>query len=473
MMIRSRKFSLPPFARSLSARLLVLTIVFVMLAEVLIYAPSVSNFRTNWLEDQAESAHLAILALEAAPAELISEDLKAKLLARADAYAVVLDRADRRLLLYTGPPPAIDVTVNLAEGSLFSNIGAAFATMFRSGDPTLRLISPTEQDPGLQVEVVLNEARLRAEMLVYSRNILLLSVVISLITGVLLYLSLQWLMVRPMRRITEDITRFSQDPKDPNVGVAVTRRTDEIGVAQSVLAEMQTDLRGALRQQEHLAALGSAMSKINHDLRGILSTAVLLSDRLSGVDNPEVKRVASPLIQAIDRAINLCTQTLNYARDEGPQLTHTRFRLHDLVNEVASDLAVLTDDEGAAACSGPRFINQVPGETIVEGDRDQIYRVFANLGRNAFEAGAHRVTVSLGASGGPDLIVDASDDGPGLAQTARDGLFKPFKGSARQGGTGLGLVIARDVMQAHGGELELTESGDSGTVFRLTFRSAG
>lgn len=468
-MIRSRKFPLPPFARSLSARLLILTIVFVMLAEVLIYAPSVANFRVNWLQDQADSAHLAILALEAAPSELISEDLKAQLLSRADAYAVALNRSDRRLLLYTAPPPAIDVTVDLGDSSLLGDIGAAFAAMFRSGDPTLRLISPTDQDPDMKVEVVLNEAHLRTEMIQYSRNILMLSVFISLITGALLYLSLQWLMVRPMRRITEDITEFSQDPKDLSLGVTATRRTDEIGVAQSVLAEMQTDLRGALRQQEHLAALGSAVSKINHDLRGILSTAVLLSDRLSSVDNPEVKRVASPLIQAIDRAINLCTQTLNYARDEGPELTHTRFRLHELLDEVASDLAVLAEDEAAAHCSGPRMVSEVPHDTVVEADREQIYRVFANLGRNAFEAGAGRVTVSVSQADDTGLVVSMADNGPGLARAARDSLFKPFRGSARKGGTGLGLVIARDVMQAHGGDLELGESGDSGTVFQLTF----
>ncbi|MDA0785333.1 MAG: sensor histidine kinase, partial [Proteobacteria bacterium] len=158
-----------------------MTILFVMLAELLIYAPSVSNFRTNWLKDQAEAAHIAILALEAAPAASISEALKAQLLSRADAYAVALDRADRRLLLYTAPPPPVDVTVNLADGSLFGDIGAAFATMSRSGEPTLRLISPTEEDPDLEVEVVLNEAHLRSEMIGYSRNILLLSVAISLI----------------------------------------------------------------------------------------------------------------------------------------------------------------------------------------------------------------------------------------------------------------------------------------------------
>jgi signal transduction histidine kinase len=468
-MIRSRKFSLPPFARSLSARLLVLTIAFVMLAEILIYAPSIASFRINWLTDQADSAHLAVLALEAAPAELVSEELKAELLARAQAYAVVLLREDRRLLLYSAPPPPVDVTVNLSDQRLFQDIGAAFATMMRSGDPTLRLISPTTQDSDLAVEVILNEALLRHDMITHSRNILLLSIVISLITGALLYLALQWMMVRPMRRMTEDITRFSQDPKDLSRGVIETRRDDEIGVAQSVLAEMQRDLRGALRQQEHLAALGSAVSKINHDLRGILSTAVLLSDRLSGVDNPEVKRVAAPLIQAIDRAIGLCTQTLNYARDEGPELTLARFRLRELLDEVVSDLAVLEQDSDAAPCAGPRVINDVPADVIIEADRDQVYRVFANLGRNAFEAGARQVTLRVVETLDPGISIDAADDGPGLASAAREGLFKPFKGSARKGGTGLGLVIARDVMRAHGGELILASSGDDGTVFRLTF----
>ena len=60
-----------------------------------------------------------------------------------------------------------------------------------------------------------------------------------------------------------------------------------------------------------------------------------------------------------------------------------------------------------------------------------------------------------------------ADDGPGIAVRARDDLFQPFAGSARDGGTGLGLVIARDVMRAHGGEITLVQSGNEGTTFRL------
>ena len=474
-MFRPQKFSLPPLRRSLSARLLLLTIFFVMMAEVLIYAPSVANFRITWLNDRLASADLAILALEAAPEGTLSVDLKSELLGRVDAFAVVLTRPDRRLLLYTQPPPPVEITVDLRGRSLIGDIGDAFATLAHRGDGVMRLIGPSPQNPSMIVEVVLNEAQLRAEMFAYSRNILLLSVFISVITATLLYLALQWLMVRPMRRITEGITEFSRDPQNAAAGVKPSSRDDEIGIAQSVLVEMQSDLRASLKQQERLAALGSAVSKINHDLRGILSTAVLMSDRLSALDNPEVKRISGPLIQSIDRAINLCTQTLNFVRDEGPELHRGRFRLTELIDEVAADLSVLDDGQAAVNNMAPAFTNEIPSEVVVEADRDQLYRVFANLTRNAWQVGARAVAINL-ASDAPDdrfLVIEVTDDGPGMVKSARDGLFKAFAGSARKGGTGLGLVIVRDVMRAHGGDIELVSSDDTGTTFRLSLPRAG
>lgn len=474
-MFHRQKFSLPPLRRSLSARLLLLTVFFVMMAEVLIYAPSVSNFRITWLSDRVASADLAILALEAAPEGTLSADLKSELLSRVEAFAIVLTRPDSRLLLYTQAPPPVEITVDLREGSLASQIGDAFATLAREGDGVMRLIGASPQNPSMFVEVVLNESQLRAEMFAYSRNILLLSVVISLITATFLYLALQWLMVRPMRRITEGITEFSRDPQNDARGVKPSTRDDEIGVAQSVLVEMQKDLRASLKQQERLAALGSAVSKINHDLRGILSTAVLMSDRLSALDSPEVKRISAPLIQSIDRAINLCTRTLNFVRDEGPELHRSRFRLTELIDEVVADHSVLEEGQADAESVAPAFVNEIPGEAVVEADRDQLYRVFANLVRNATQVGAHTVSMKMVPAttiNGRILTIDVSDDGPGMVKSAREGLFKAFAGSARKGGTGLGLVIVRDVMRAHGGDIELLSSDDTGTTFRLSLPCA-
>jgi len=144
--------------------------------------------------------------------------------------------------------------------------------------------------------------------------------------------------------------------------------------------------------------------------------------------------VAAPLIQAIDRAIGLCTQTLNYARDEGPELTLARFRLRELLDEVVSDLAVLEPDAGAVSCAGSRVINEVSADVIIEADRDQVYRVFANLGRNAFEAGARQVTLRVVETLDPGISIDAADDGPGLARAAREGRpVQTLQGVGTQG----------------------------------------
>ncbi len=458
-------------ARSLSGKLLLLTIAFVMLAEFLIYAPSLADFRMTWLDDRIAAGHLAASVLEATTEDLVSTEMKAELLDQAGAYAIILRRPDRRLLLYTAPPPNVEVDVDLRSTTFSGRVRDAFAVLARPSNRVLRVLGPAPRDADLLIEMVIDEAELRAAMITYSRNILLLALIISLITAALLFFTLQLVMVRPMRRIADGVVDFSRDPEDSQAGVKAGNRRDEIGVIQSVLVDMQADLRAALKQREHLAALGSAVVKINHDLRGILSTAVLVSERLGRLQDPEVQRITPPLMQAIDRAINLCTQTLTFARDEGPQLHYGRFRLHELVDDVAADLAVLS--EGASEVG-----NQIPPALIVEADREQLYRVFANLARNAFQAGASCVRIRPCADdrdpapAGAGLAISVGDDGPGLTRAAIDHLFKPFAGSARAGGTGLGLVIARDVMRAHGGDIDLAATGDTGTEFRLTFPAA-
>ena len=441
-------------------RLLVLTIFFVMVAEVLIYVPSIANFRQGWLEDRIAAAHLAILALEATPDQIVSERLKGQLLDHAGAHAIVMHQPGMRLLLASDSLPAMDLEEHLGEGTVPMLVWEAFAALAVGGDRVLRVLGPSPKESNVTIEVLIDEAPLRAAMLEYSRNILVLSVIISMFTAALVYVAIHRLLVRPMRRITEGVTQFAQNPEDLSAGVPPSRRTDEIGAAQTVLTKMQDDLRAALRQKEHLAALGSAVAKINHDLRGILSTAVLLSDRLATIDDPTVKRIAAPLIQSIDRAIALCTQTLNFAREEGPQLHRSQFPLSGLVREVGEDLS--------AVRPGPCPVrSEVQDELKIDADRDQLYRVFANLARNAVEAGADAIRVR--ASNGQGAVsIDIIDNGRGLPRRAQDSLFEAFAGSARQGGTGLGLAIARDVMRAHGGAIVLVSTSERGTQFRLT-----
>ncbi len=450
--------NLPSLASGLSARLLLLTVGFVMLAEVLIFAPSIARFREVYLEERLAAAHLAILALEATPDHMVSPELSMELLTHVEAFTVALTKPGvGKLMLMDLPPERIDATYDLRDAGFFMLVRDAFAVLLGEPMRVIRVLGSSPKDKDLLVEVVLDEGPLREEMFAFSHRILALSLVISLFTAALVYLSLHWLMVRPMRRISDSMSAFREDPEDASRVIRPSERSDEIGFAEHELAAMQDDIRGALQQKTRLAALGIAVTKINHDLRNILATARLVSDRLETSDDPEVKRVAPTLMTAIDRAVSLCGQTLNFTREGPPILELSRFDLHRLVADVAGALPGEVNGQ-------PVWHNQVGDDLEIEADRDQLYRVLSNLGQNAIQAGASQIEVSAEQLNGR-LLVSVSDNGPGLAPRARERLFQPFSGSARAGGTGLGLAIARDLVRAHGGEIRLERSTAEGTSF--------
>ena len=455
------RLKLPPLVRSLSARLLILTVAFVMLSEVLIYAPSIGRFRLTFLEGRLAAGHLAILALEATDDKMVTEDLEYELLDHVNAYSVALRKSESslKLMLMVDTPGEVDAAFDLREASFFGLIGDAFMSLWHTENRVLRIVGLSPKEPGTLVEVVLDEAPMRAAMWEYSQRILALSFGIAFFTAALVYLSLHWLMVRPMRRITGSMVAFRSAPEDATISLPHSDRGDEIGIAQRELTSMQEGLRSALQQKTRLAALGTAVTKINHDLRNILATAVLVSDRLTGSEDPEVRRVTPTLLRAIDRAVNLCAQTWTFPREGPPVLDLRHFALRDLVQDVGEELP-----EAVAGSSA--WLNRLEAGTDVEADRDQLFRVLANLGHNAIQAGATEVAVTARQSG-DRFVIDVQDNGPGLPPRAREKLFQPFEGSARVDGTGLGLAIARDLMRAHGGDIELDKSDADGTRFCL------
>jgi signal transduction histidine kinase len=445
---------------SLSARLLILTAFFVMLIEVLVFVPSVAKFRIDWMMAKVNAAHLAMLALDAAPDRAVGQMLKSELLSQVGAHNVLVRRGGARLVLDGAAPAHIDDSYYLAgQGPLDKIVDAML--VFLSSEPRLiRVISPSPANPEVEIELVLDETALRNSMIGFGWRIFLLSVLISVVTASLVYLSLHWLLVRPMRRITESMTAFSEKPEDFRRTLKPSARNDEIGTAERQLAAMQVGLRTALTQKAHLAALGTAVAKINHDLRGVLSSALVVSDRLEQSDDPEVRKLAPTVIASIERAVALCSQTLDYAGGNDRVLHRERFPLHPLVEEIE----VLAKSDGVAET---RLKNETPAGLLLDGDRDQIFRILQNLVRNAAEAGATDIIISAETAQG-HVGIDIHDNGPGLAPRAQEKLFQPFEGSARAGGTGLGLAISRELAEGHGGTLELVSTGAEGTLFRLS-----
>jgi len=449
---------LPALWHSLSARLLVLTIAFVMVSEVLIFVPSIASFRLKYLEERIAAANIAVLALLATPDAMVSDELEMELLSQAGAYVVGLRRPDGKKLMLgmEESVPTIDAQFDLRQHSLLKSVGEACVALLQTHNRILRIVGISPRHNETEVEIVIDEAPLHAAMLDYGAQVLAVSIVISLVTASLVYLALQWWMVRPIRRMTESMIAFRSDPEDLSTPLRVERRSDEIGVAQAELSEMQAGLRASLQQKTRLAALGTAVTKISHDLRNMLATAQLVSDRLVSSADPQVKRAAPTLVAAIDRAVELCTRTLDFTREGPLRLDYRRFALKGLIYEIGT---------GGLANGKTQLVDAVD-EVELDADRHQLYRVLSNLVRNASEAGASEVTVSAAVLG-DRIVIEVRDNGPGLPPRARQNLFKPFAGSARAGGSGLGLAIARELAHAHGGDVMLVSSDAAGTVFRV------
>jgi signal transduction histidine kinase len=449
----------------LSARLLVLTILFVLLSEVLIYVPSIARFRETWLHDRLNAAIIASLALEAAGGRALPDDLRQEILSRAGVLAVSVKREERRDLVLAMAPGIMPAAFyDLDEAGQISLVMQAFAVLWAGDGRIVRVAGRPEMSPEEVIDIVIDETPLRHAMLAYSGRILALSIVISLITAGLVYLSLDLVFVRPMRRLTANMVSFRANPEDARRIIKPSGRSDEIGQAEVALASMQSELRAAFAQQSRLAALGVAVSKINHDLRNILATAQLFSDRFAESRDPLVQEALPKLVRAIDRAVELTTETLRYGRvtERPPRLSQVR--LAPLIEEVAGALP--------AVRTGAIALNIAVEESLTaEADPDQLYRILLNLVRNAHQAltasGKGGAITVRAARAGAMLEIEVEDNGPGVPEAIRAHLFEAFS-SSRGGGTGLGLAISRELARGHGGELWLKRTDASGTAFRLS-----
>jgi signal transduction histidine kinase len=451
---------LPSLRRSLSTRLLLLTMAFILLGEVLIYVPSISRFRHVYLEERIAAAHLATFTLDVLEGGRIDEALEAELLDHVGARAITLHEPQASLML--GRLPAVNKVFDLRVATPWTLIADAFDTLWHGGRRTIRVFGLSPQRPDILIDISLDERALWNAMVDYSWRILNLSVVLSVLTALLVYLSLHLSMVLPLRRITESVIAFRASPEDTRTALAGTERRDEIGVVQNELARMQRDLRSALAQKTRLAALGAAVSKINHDLRNLLANAMLLSDSLDSSQDPAVRQTAPRLVAAMERAAKLCSNTLSFARAQSVEPKRIRFAFTPLVEEVAE--AFLGPTPGIV-----RLNNETDGDVMLFADRDQMFRVLMNLGRNAQAAMAETgglITVKAWRTG-EEVMIEVADTGPGIADSAQEHLFEAFAGSARPGGTGLGLAIAREIMRAHGGDIRLERTGPEGTAFHL------
>ncbi len=399
----------------LSARLLVLTALFVMAAELLILAPSLAGFVQSRLEERVRAAELASLAVEAAPDQIVTDTLAGQLLTGAGVVSVAVQSDGIRRLLLQGPPmQRAPELVDLRRSNLLGWLAEPFAIAFGDNARMVRVVAKPRFRDGDFVEIITPRQPLRRELASYLLGLVGVTVFVSAVAGGLIYLSLNALLVQPMRRITVSMERFAADPDDPAAKIEVSARRDEIGRAEAELDRMQADLRAALASRARLAALGEAVAKINHDLRNMLTSAQIASERLAQSGDPGVAKALPRLERALDRAVALASHVLDYGKSEERAPETVAVPLLAAV-EAAGEDAGLTG-EGAV-----RLQALVDPATTVLADPDQLHRILVNLLRNGREAiqtvaeprrtGLIQVTVERRDG---VLAVRIADNGPGL-----------------------------------------------------------
>ncbi len=450
---------------SLSGRFLILTTIFVMLAEILIFVPSIARFREEFLQNRLERAQIASLALLAD--DMLETDLEQELLENAGVFNVVLRRDEvRQLMLSADMPRPIENTFDLRDDAATVLIRDALARLVNPEDEVIRVIGAPTREAGLLIEITLATEPLRMAMIDYGIRILILSAVISIFTAVLLFLAVRAILVKPIKGVVGYMQRYAAAPEDGRRIITPRAGVTELREAEEALQSLQTELTQALRQKERLAQLGSAVSKISHDLRNILTSAQLFTDRIEASEDPLVRRMAPKLVNSITRAVHLCESTLAFGKAEEPNPTLTVFQLDAVVSDVIESERLAIGEHDLS------FSEDIPPLLTVRADPEQLFRVISNLVRNARQA-----IVATGAPGEicvaaqeeqSSWLIDVTDTGPGLPQKAQEHLFTPFQGGARRGGSGLGLAIASELVRGHGGHLDLVKTGESGTHFRIT-----
>ena len=456
----------------LSARLLLLTVLFVAFGGALVLPPTLAAFEEQWLLDRVRAAELASLATEVDPGQVVSVQLSNKLTEAAGVEWVAIQTQGMRRLVLRGPRLArAPYLVDLRDQAPASWLAAPFQTLFGGSGRMVRVVAEPRFLDAEFIEIVAPDTELRLELRRYLLRLLAITAFVSAIAGGLVYLSLNFFLVRPMQRITHAMERFRADPEDPRAHVELSGRRDEIGRAEIELDLMQADLRTALASRARLAALGQAVAKINHDLRNMLTSAQIASERLAALGDPKVSEALPRLERALDRAVKLASGVLAYGKTQEPAPDVQPTLLAAAV-EAAAEEARLSPD-------GVRLSTDIDPRLQVSADPDQLHRILVNLMRNAREAIEQQtdrlhpgeVRVDAGQDDGFSLI-RISDNGPGLPARAQERLFQPFAGSGRPDGVGLGLAIARELANAHGGELSLVANGPEGASFELRLPGA-
>lgn len=284
----------------------------------------------------------------------------------------------------------------------------------------------------------------------WTRAVLLSAGVFILSAIVSLWMRQRYLasVSNPIAFINDYIAALADNPRQLLAPLTIDNAPEELVQTATRLTQLGVDIRLALRQKDRLADIGTAVAKINHDLRNILGAATLVSDALEDSNDPRIRAVGPIISNSISEAAQFCQHMLDYLNAQ-PEPKPLPVQLDALCKELqmAADIPI--------TCQGADLLHVDPM---------MMKRILLNLSRNASRAGATKITMDIWRAGHL-AVIDVSDDGPGIDANMQPHLFRAFFSGQR--GSGLGLSIAKDLAVALRGNIKLSRTGPSGSEFRL------
>ncbi|HTW59605.1 MAG TPA: ATP-binding protein [Terriglobales bacterium] len=294
------------------------------------------------------------------------------------------------------------------------------------------------------------------------------------ICGALLVV-LTYTVQRPMVELQQKIARLGAG--DLSVAVSFSHRNDEIGDLGRNFNQMVEQLREGreeierlhrtqMSRAEHLATLGEMATGLAHEIRnplaGIAGVIEIIGRDLPATSPARV--VVKDVRQEIARINHIVTDLLQTARPHPP-----RVRKSDLNTTV--EHAVMLGRQQALAKSVEIVLQKDPSLPEVEHDSDQIHQILLNLMLNALQAidtngtNKGKITVTLKPQG-TTVVVEVADNGRGIAADQLPNIFRPFY-TTKGDGTGLGLSLARRIVEDHHGRIDVTSTVGKGTTFAV------
>jgi two-component system, NtrC family, sensor kinase len=293
---------------------------------------------------------------------------------------------------------------------------------------------------------------------------------LALVVG-LLMLWLSQRALKPIRSLTEAAQRLGRgSPESVAVpehgGDELALLAREFNAMAQRLAARERELRAqgeALLRSERLAAIGRIAAQITHEIRNPLSSISLNAEEL-GERAPAAKELCDAIVREVDRLAAITEEYLRFARLPKPSMQRA-----DL-NEVVRELMDFVRPELVAAGVRAELLLS-PELPRVAADVAQLRQLLINLVRNAREAMPGGGSLRVSTRGGAFAEIEVRDTGPGIEPSRLQRIFDPFF-TTKERGTGLGLAMAQEIAQEHGGQLTCESAVGAGTMFTLRLPAA-